>query len=134
MSYRFYKENKNPKQNYSNDIQIYNKILEIISNNFDTNRGLKLLVEYVDKLSRVYLTNEMATQILEELNKINNLFNILDRNLLEIDLETLKYIEQREELRKQKQFEKTDYMREQVQKTFIFEDNNTGITLIKKLE
>ena len=134
LSYRFYKENKNPKQNYSNDIQIYNKILEIISNNFDTNRGLKLLVEYVDKLSRVYLTNEMATQILEELNKINNLFNILDRNLLEIDLETLKYIEQREELRKQKQFEKTDYMREQVQKTFIFEDNNTGITLIKKLE
>ena len=39
-----------------------------------------------------------------------------------------------EELRKQKQFDKTDAMREELKKNFIFEDENTGFSLIKKLD
>ena len=37
--------------------------------------------------------------ILEELNKVNNLFNILDEDLLKINQETMNFINQREELR-----------------------------------
>lgn len=130
---KFYREHKNPKQNYSGDVEIYQKILNVIANNFDTLGGLRLLVEYVDKLMKVYLTNEYADKILEELNKINNLFNILDEELLFIDNKTMNFINEREELRRQKQFDKTDIMREELKKTFIFEDENTGFSLIKKL-
>ena len=54
--------------------------------------------------------------------------------LLFIDNKTIEFINQREELRKQKQFDKTDTMREELKKTFIFEDENTGFTLIRKLD
>lgn len=134
LSNKFYKESKNPKQNYSGETIIYNKILETIGNNFDTLNGLKLLIGYVDKFMKVYLNEENANKILEELNKVNSLFNILDENLLEINSETMDFINQREELRKQKQFDKTDAMREELKKTYIFEDENTGFTLIKKID
>lgn len=131
---KFYKEHKNSKQNYSGNTEIYNDILGIISNNFNTLGALQLLTAYVDKFMKVYLTNEYADKILEELNKINNLFNILDENLLFINQETMNFINLREELRKQKQFDKTDEMREELKKTFIFEDENTGFSLIRKLD
>lgn len=130
---KFYHSHKNSKQNYSGNVEIYQKILETIGNNFDTFNGLKLLVGYVDKFMKVYLEEVMANNILNELNKINELFNILDKNLLEISQETMNYINEREELRKQKQFDKTDAMREELKKTYIFEDENTGFSLIKKL-
>jgi cysteinyl-tRNA synthetase len=133
VSNKFYREHKNPKQNYSGQIEIYQKILEVISNNFDTSQGLKLLVEYVNKLMKVYLEEEKANKILDELNKVNILFNLLDKDLLFINHETLDFINLREELRKQKQFNKTDVMREELKKTFIFEDENTGFSLIKKV-
>jgi cysteinyl-tRNA synthetase len=134
LSKKFYKQSKNSKQNYSYDTKIYEKILEIIGNNFETNSGLKILFDYVDKFMKVYLKEETANNILNELNKVNELFNILDENLLEINQETMNFINEREELRKQKQFDKTDAMREELKKTFIFEDENTGFSLIKKLD
>ena len=70
--------------------------------NFNTLGALKLLIGYVDKLMKVYLTEEYANKILEELDKVNELFNILDKNLLEISNETMDFINKREELRKEK--------------------------------
>lgn len=134
LSNKFYRPHKNEKLNYSGQIDIYEKILEAISNNFDTQQGLKLLVEYIDKLMKEYLDEEVANKILDELDKVNNLFNILDKELLKINEETIDFLNLREELRKLKQFEKTDSMREELKKTFIFEDDNTGFTLIKKLD
>ncbi len=134
LNNKFYKESKNTKQNYSADTEIYSQILEIIAINFNTLGALKLLIGYVDKLMKVYLTEEYANKILEELNKVNKLFNILDKNLLEISNETMNFINEREELRKQKQFDKTDVMREELKQTYIFEDENTGFSLIKKLD
>ena len=83
---------------------------------------------------KVYLEEEIANNIFNELNKVNELFNILDENLLEVNQDTMKFINEREELRKQKQFDKTDAMRDELKKTFIFEDENTGFSLIKKLD
>lgn len=134
LNKKFYKQSKNSKQNYSSDIKIYKEILEIIGNNFDTKKGLQILFSYVDKLMKVYLQEETANDILNEINKVNELFNILDDNLLEINQDTMNFINEREELRKQKQFDKTDSMREELKKTFIFEDENTGFSLIKKLD
>lgn len=48
---------------------------------------------------KVYLTDNYANKILKELNKVNNLFNILDENLLEINQETMSFINEREELK-----------------------------------
>lgn len=135
LSRKFYKSSKNQKQNYSGnlvDIEIYNKILETIADNFNAKEGLCLLFSYVDKFMKVYLDEETGNKILNELDKVNKLFNILDNDLLEISEETMCFINQREELRKQKQFDKTDEMREELKKTFIFEDENTGFSLIKK--
>ena len=134
LSYKFYKCHKNQTKNYSGETEIYQNILNAISNNFDTHKGLQLLVGYVDKFMKVYLDEDTANQVLFELDKINNLFNILDNNLLQIDEQTLQFIELREELRKQKQFDQTDKMREELKKIFIFEDENTGFTLIKKID
>lgn len=134
LSKKFYKSSKNLKQNYMGDTEIYSCILKTIANNFDTNRGLKLLIDYVDKFMKVFLEEEVANKILNELNKVNELFNILDINLLEINSQTMDFIYEREELRKQKQFSKTDSMREELKQTFIFEDDNTGFTLIKKID
>jgi cysteinyl-tRNA synthetase len=132
LSNKFYRSHKNKKLNYSGQIEIYEKILETISNNFDTHAGLKILIGYVDKLMKVYLDEEIANKILDELDKVNNIFNIFDEELLKINEETMDFINQREELRRLKQFEQTDLMREELKKTYIFEDENTGFTLIKK--
>ena len=134
LNYKLYKESTNSKHNYSGDAEIYNEILRKVSIDFDANGGLKLLIGYVDKFMKVYMSEEYAYKILDQLNKVNKLFNILDENLLEINEETKDLINQREELRKQKQFNKTDEMREELNKTFICEDDNTGFSLIKKLD
>lgn len=63
---------------------------------------------------------------------MNELFNIPDEDLLFIDQETMDFINLREEFRKQKQFDKTDSMREELKKIYIFEDENTGFSLIRK--
>jgi cysteinyl-tRNA synthetase len=63
---------------------------------------------------------------------VNELFNIPDEDLLFIDQETMDFINLREEFRKQKQFDKTDSMREELKKIYIFEDENTGFSLIRK--
>ncbi len=133
LSNKFYRSHKNVKLNYSGDTAIYNTILEIISNNFNTGDALKELVKYVDKFMKVYLTDEKAQEIKLELDQVNNLLNILDMDLLTIDNETMEFINQREELRRLKQFEQTDVMRDELKKTFIFEDENTGFSLIKKV-
>ncbi len=133
LSNKFYRSHKNDKLNYSGDTAIYNTILEIISNNFNTGDALKELVKYVDKFMKVYLTDEKAQEIKLELDQVNNLLNILDMDLLTIDNETMEFINKREELRRLKQFEQTDAMRDELKKTFIFEDENTGFSLIKKV-
>ncbi len=131
---KFYRTNKNEKLNYSGDTEVYSTILEIISDNFNVFDALKELVKYVDKLMKVYLTDEKAQEIKNELDQVNNLFNILDQNLLNIDSQTMEFINQREELRRLKQFEQTDLMRDELKKTFIFEDENTGFSLIRKID
>jgi cysteinyl-tRNA synthetase len=133
LSNKFYRSHKNEKLNYSGQIEIYTQILEIISNNLNVFDAIREFMKYVDKLMKVYLTSDYADKILDELDKVNNLFNILDKSLLSIDSDTMKLIGEREDLRKLKQFEKTDAIREQIKLTYIFEDENTGFTLIRKL-
>ena len=60
------------KLNYNNKVDIYNEILEIISNNFNTGDSLKELIKYVDKLMKVYLTDEKARKLNYDIN-INSL-------------------------------------------------------------
>jgi cysteinyl-tRNA synthetase len=134
LNNKFYKESKNSEQNYVGETNIYDKILVTVSNNIDTSNGLKILFDYVNKFMKIYLTTEIANTILIELDRINNLFNILDEKLLFIDENTLNFIKEREEFRKLKQFDKTDTMRDELKNTFIFEDDNTGFSLIHNVD
>jgi cysteinyl-tRNA synthetase len=128
----FTKNNLN--KNYSiKNTYIYDELLDIISNDFNTKDALQILFKYVSKLLTVYMDKETVENVLNELNKINNLFNILDKGVLNISSETLDFINKREELRKLKQFETTDIMRIQLQEKYFFEDEQTGYLIINKI-
>lgn len=133
LKYKFYVTNSIDKLNCNNDDEdIYNQIINVISWDFDSNSGLKILYKYVDKYMKVYLTNEIAEQILTNIIKINNIFNILDMNLLNLEEETLNFIKKREEYRKVNNFFESDKIRKELKEKFIYEDEKTGYTLIKK--
>jgi cysteinyl-tRNA synthetase len=130
----FVKNNVNPNKNYHvKNTYIYDELLEIISNDFDTKNALIKLFAYVDKLLNVYMDSETSRNVLNELDNVNRLFNILDKNVLDISDETLNFIVEREELRKLKQFERSDLMRTQLLEKYFFEDEQTGYLIINKI-
>jgi cysteinyl-tRNA synthetase len=128
-----YKTNLNSSKNYSEDIEIYKKILHKIADNFDTRGALELLIKYINKLMKVYLDTKVADLIFNELKLVNQLFNIIDDSLLEIPDSILEFIKLREKLRIQGDFAQTDSMRNELNKIYIFEDESTGYSLIKKI-
>jgi cysteinyl-tRNA synthetase len=130
----FVRNNSNSSKNYPIDnTYIYKDILNIISNDFNTKTALQTLFTYVDKLLNVYMDTNTVSNVINELNSVNELFNILDKNVLNISPETLEFITKREELRKLKQFDKTDEMRIELQKKYIFEDEQTGYLIINQI-
>lgn len=123
-----------PKKNYPIEkTHIYNELLNIISYDFNTRDALQTLFKYVDRLLKVNMNTETIENVLNELNKVNQLFNLLDKNVLTIPNETLEFITKREEMRKQKQFDATDEMRKKLQEKYFFEDEQTGYLIINKL-
>ncbi len=112
---------------------LYEQLLAIIANDFDTGRALNRLFEYINKWQTQPMTPVLATLVLSELEKANHLFNILDNDLLHIDAHTLSVLEYREQLRLSRQFEESDRIRKTIQTEFIFEDDKTGYTLIRKV-
>lgn len=133
LKYKFNKQSKDINYDNKLDTSIYQTILNAVSNNFDVKSGLNLLFEYVSKFKKVYINDIQANEILIELNKVNKLFNILDENLLVIDDNTLETINKREELRRNRKFTESDILRQQIQNNYIFEDENTGLSLVKIL-
>jgi cysteinyl-tRNA synthetase len=124
----------NTKKNYPiENTYIYSELLDIISDDFNTKDALQRLFKYVDQLLKVYMDNETVENVLNELNKVNELFNLLDKNVLNIPVETLEFINKREELRKEKQFETTDKMRTELQEKYFFEDEQRGYLIINKI-
>jgi cysteinyl-tRNA synthetase len=124
----------NQDQTKSIDLtSVYNEILQTIGNNFNVWSGLVLLFEYVDRCARLELTQAQANIVKTILDMCNNLFNIIDSKLLEISMETFELVLKREEYRKTKQYALSDLMRAQLQLNYIFEDNSSGFSLIKKV-
>lgn len=134
MKNGFYKPHANPKHNYDSEIIIYDNILNLLSNNLDTHKAFIILFEYVGKMLKVNMTDDYAKAVLNELYRINDVFNILDDELFVIDDDTMELIKLREEYRKQKRFDLTDSMRDNIKVNYIFEDDNTGFSLIKKFD
>jgi cysteinyl-tRNA synthetase len=125
---------ENPKKNYPIEkTYIYDEILTIISNDFNTKDALYALFKYVDRLLKVFMDKITVENILSELNKVNELFNLLDKNVLTISKETIDFINERENMRKLKQFDKTDAMRIELQEKYFFEDEQTGYLIIQKI-
>lgn len=132
LRYRFFRMANSEKQNYSGNLSIYSEILEIISSNFDVPSALKRINSYVSSLKSVYLSEDAAQQILNELTQVNDLLNLIDPELVELDSETLALVSKREQLRAQKMFEQTDAIRKSLESRFIFEDDRTGCSLINR--
>jgi cysteinyl-tRNA synthetase len=124
----------NSKKNYPiENTYIYSELLDIISDDFNTKDALQSLFKYVDRLLKVYMDTETVENVLNELNKVNHLFNLLDKNILTIPDSTLEFINKREDLRKEKQFEASDAMRIELQEKYFFEDEQTGYLIINKI-
>ena len=115
------------------DTMIYNELLNIIANDFNTKDALKILSKYVNKMLKVYMDKETAENVLNELKKVNQLFNLLDKKLLYVENSILDFINERDELIKKKQFQITDIMRKELQEKYIFEDEKTGYLIINKI-
>lgn len=111
---------------------IYDELLDVISNDFNTKDALYNLSKYVNKLLKVYMNRETTENVLNELNKVNELFNLLDTNILNIPSETLEFINAKERLRVEKQFEQSDAMRKILQEKYFFEDEESGNLIIRK--
>lgn len=125
---------ENPKKNYPvENTYIYSELLDIISEDFNTRDALQTLFKYVDRLLKVHMDIKTVENVLDELNKVNQLFNLLDKNVLNISDETLSFIDKREQLRKEKQFELSDNMRKKLQEKYFFEDEQTGYLIINKI-
>lgn len=120
-------------QNKNMDLYIYDEIIKVISNNFDVKSGILLLSKYVTKCKKLYLNLETATIILNQLDLVNDLLYILDKNLLEISEDTLQSLSLREQFRKNKNFKESDKIRDSIKKLYIFEDESTGYSLMKKV-
>lgn len=132
LSLGFVKENS--KKNYPiENTYIYSELLDIISDDFNTKDALQTLFKYVDRLLKVHMNKDTVENVLNELNKVNQLFNLLDKNVLNIPDETIEFINERESIRKQKQFELSDTMRKKLQEKYFFEDEQTGYLIINKI-
>lgn len=133
LKYNYNKQSKNINYNNGLDIKIYEKILNTVRVNLDVKNSLELLFEYVSKFKKVYINDNQAKEILSELDKVNNLLNILDENLINIDKDIQNKIKIREELRNAKNYIESDEIRRKLQEEYIFEDENTGLSLVKKI-
>jgi cysteinyl-tRNA synthetase len=111
---------------------LYPAVLKKLQENFDTVGALKLLFEYVNVTYKMKLNAEMERAILDELNKVNDLFNILDPSLLTIDVGTLALVSMREAHRAAKQFAEADLIRLELHTRYVFEDDKTGFSLVSR--
>jgi cysteinyl-tRNA synthetase len=125
------KTNSNNKNVQLLKREIYWEILQNVSHDFDTGKALINLNKYVDIMLKQYMDNSTRLFVLEQLDKINQLFNLLDTDILEIKMETFDKINQRDQLRKLKMFKEADNIRLELNKNYLIEDNSTGYSIIR---
>jgi len=132
LSKKFYKVFKDEKNEKSEKNEIYQNILDVLKNDFDTENAYAKLISYVDLMMKKKMNDNLAIYVLNELEKVNSLFNIIDKDLLDIDEAALILIAEKEKERELKNFQKSDKIRKDLSGKYFIEDDSSGLTLIKR--
>lgn len=113
-------------------VSLYQDVMETLKNDINTKGALDILFQNVDYFLKKKLDGETATDLLSDLEKVNDLFEVIDEDVLEIDLDTMFLLNSREKLRAEKLYRQSDEIRQQISVNYFFEDDASGFSLIKK--
>ena len=106
------------------------KFIQTMDDDFDTVKALAVIFDFIKKCYKKNIGGKKAYNFLKEIDKI---FNILDFKKEIIPVEVKKLIAQRETVRKQKDYKKSDELREKIKKLGYWVDDTVKGPKIKKL-
>ncbi len=109
---------------------IFQKIMDHVLLDFNTPGAIKVLIQFVNKYIGKQLSIVQSEEIINQLDKVNSLFKILDQKLLDIPIEIIEQLKQREIHRKEKQYDLADQIRQKLTKEYNIEDYNHGVSII----
>lgn len=122
----------NPVEDTSHDnINFTERMIIYILNDFDTPRVMKELQKWLNYWTTTPMSSLTIMNLIEEMNQINRLLNVMDWNLLNIDEDAFFFIQQREQCKLQKDFDKADQIRTQLSDRYWIEDYNNGFSVVK---
>lgn len=124
-----YSENDNTKNLY-----IFDDLIKTISNDLDTKGASNLLNKYVN----IWLKNKVSENdrniVLEELDKVNNLFKFIDPSIIDIPKQIVDVMNERNQCKIDKNFQIGDRLRDFViDSGYIYEDNINSSIIIKNI-
>jgi cysteinyl-tRNA synthetase len=126
-------------KDYQKDInQKINDFKEAMNDDFNTPKSIAAVFELIKNLNPYLSTNSLNKESVEKVKNfftlVNNILGIIPQEQEKIPSEILKLIEEREKLRKNKNFKESDRIRAQIENLgYQVEDTNYG-PIIKKLD
>ncbi len=118
----------------NSELIIFDKMLKNINNDFDTKLALIELDKYVSKYLYKELTNIDAYVIRYEIDKMNKLFKILDKDIFTIPDFITELINKRKEAKDNKNYLLSDNIRKEIKEEgYILEDSKIGEIIIKNI-
>ena len=112
---------------------VFETIMKYVLNDFNTPDAIKELIKFVNKYVGNQVSKEQADEIINQLDKINNIFKLIDKDLVAIPIEILEKLKQREIFRQAKQYMDADNIRKEIPDNYAINDYNHGVSIIKKL-
>ncbi len=116
--------------------QTKNKIEQALDKDLNSPIALSELFNFISKLNEIIQKQDFSQknqqQTLEFMNKTDQIFGLLSQDQKPPSKQIIEKIKQREDLRKQKNFQESDKLRAQLQKDYILEDAHSGIFCIPK--
>ncbi len=117
-----------------NELLIFDEVINNISNDLDTKTCLNFVNKYVITLLKKHISFNDSKIIIQELDKINQLFKILDPDILHIPDDIKDIINQRIISKNNKNYSYADKLRNDiVNKGFLIEDYKDHYIIIKNI-
>jgi cysteinyl-tRNA synthetase len=110
---------------------LQNKFTEFMDDDFSTPEAIAALFEFIRDinpfLDKGQLSTKSSHKIGDYLLEINKIFGVIPQKTIAIPRDIQKLVDERERLRKEKQFEKADELREQITSSgYVIEDTIYG--------
>jgi cysteinyl-tRNA synthetase len=116
------------------NLNIYDDMIKMISNDLDTKGALGILNKYVNIWLKSNVSEIESKIILKELDKVNELFKIIDDEILFVPKQIMEIMNERNQCKIDKNFQIGDRLREFViDSGYIYEDNINSSIIIKNI-